>query len=62
VRLHGPGEKYQGNYTLSNLRKWAKRCREWAKKGKDVYVYFDNDQNAYAAFNAWKLLELVNKK
>ena len=62
VRLHGPGEKYQGNYTLSNLREWAKRCREWAKKGKDVYVYFDNDQNAYAAFNAWKLLELVNKK
>jgi uncharacterized protein YecE (DUF72 family) len=29
------------------------------KKQKDVYVYFDNDQNAYSAFNAIALKELV---
>jgi uncharacterized protein YecE (DUF72 family) len=62
VRLHGPGEKYQGNYSLRDISKWAKRGKEWAQEGKDVYVYFDNDQEAYAAFNAWQLLELVNEK
>lgn len=62
VRLHGPGEKYQGNYTQGELTKWSMRCKEWSKKGKDVYVYFDNDQAAHAAFNARKLLEFVNKK
>ena len=31
------------------------------KEGKDVYVYFDNDQEAYAAFNALSLLELMKK-
>jgi len=36
----------------ATLKKWATRCREWQRKGKDVYVYFDNDQEGYAAFNA----------
>jgi uncharacterized protein YecE (DUF72 family) len=61
IRLHGPGGKYQGNYTSAALRKWAAFCRKWRKKGKDVYVYFDNDQEAYAAFNALSLLELMKK-
>jgi uncharacterized protein YecE (DUF72 family) len=61
IRLHGPGGKYQGNYRLATLRKWAKECRQWQKEGKDVYVYFDNDQLGYAAFNAQRLIELVKK-
>lgn len=55
VRLHGPGNKYQGDYTKSVLNKWARRCKEWIKERKTVYVYFDNDQEAYAAFNALSL-------
>jgi uncharacterized protein YecE (DUF72 family) len=61
VRLHGPGKKYQGNYTTAQLRKWAKRSTEWRKNKKDVYVYFDNDQAGYAAFNALKLRELLGQ-
>lgn len=61
IRLHGPGGKYQGNYSGARLRKWAAFCKKWRKKGKDVYVYFDNDQEAYAAFNALKLAEMVKK-
>jgi uncharacterized protein YecE (DUF72 family) len=60
VRLHGPGEKYQGSYTLPALKKWAGLCREWSQQGKDVYVYFDNDQAGYAAFNALQLSGLVS--
>lgn len=59
VRLHGPGGKYQGNYSEKALREWAEQCREWKKVKKEVFVYFDNDQRAYAAFNALRLLELV---
>ncbi|HUR64725.1 MAG TPA: DUF72 domain-containing protein [Chitinophagaceae bacterium] len=60
VRLHGPGDKYQGSYTITQLKKWAGHCKGWLKEGKDVYVYFDNDQAGYAAFNALKLREMTN--
>jgi len=59
IRLHGPGGKYQGSYNNSQLKKWAMQCKMWQKAGKDVYVYFDNDQLGYAAFNALKLQDLV---
>lgn len=52
IRLHGPGDKYQGNYSKADLKKWYTWCRRWLEQGMDVYLYFDNDQNGYAAFNA----------
>ena len=61
VRLHGPGGKYQGSYWEEALQWWAHKCQGWSKQGKDVFVYFDNDQEGYAAFNAIRLNELVNK-
>jgi uncharacterized protein YecE (DUF72 family) len=64
LRLHGPTNfKYQGSYNSAALKKWAKQCTAWQKEKREVYVYFDNDQEAYAAFNALKLKELVaNRK
>ena len=60
VRLHGPTEfKYQGSYSNVLLKKWAMQCAAWQKEKKDVYIYFDNDQEAYAAFNALTLRKLV---
>ncbi|WP_293788327.1 DUF72 domain-containing protein [uncultured Pedobacter sp.] len=59
IRLHGPGEKYQGSYSLSALTKWAERCNAWLNEKKDVYVYFDNDQEGCAAFNAIELKKMV---
>jgi uncharacterized protein YecE (DUF72 family) len=61
VRLHGPGDKYQGSYTNDNLKKWARQCRAWQDEKKDVYVYFDNDQLGYAAFNAITLRQMLSK-
>jgi uncharacterized protein YecE (DUF72 family) len=62
LRLHGPTEnKYQGSYTRTSLKKWARQCLEWQSNKKDVFVYFDNDQEGYAAFNAVTLKELVKK-
>jgi uncharacterized protein YecE (DUF72 family) len=61
IRLHGPGNKYQGNYSDAILKKWARRCIKWQRDKKDVFVYFDNDQAGYAAFNARRLNELVKR-
>lgn len=59
LRLHGPGiNKYQGSYSDEVLKKWAEQCREWSET-KEVFVYFDNDEKGYAAFNALKLQELL---
>lgn len=60
IRLHGPGAKYQGSYRRTMLKKWAKRLLAWRDKGIDSYIYFDNDQAGYAAFNAQTLQELIN--
>jgi len=61
IRLHGPEGKYQGSYTSRQLSTWAKRCRAWQASGKEVFIYFDNDQEGYAAFNAQTLQKLLNK-
>ena len=61
VRLHGPGNEYQGNYSRGILNEWAARIRGWSKTLKAIYVYFDNDQAGYAAQNALTLRGLVNK-
>lgn len=62
VRLHGPGDKYQGSYTRAQLRRWAKRLLQWAGSGLDVFLYFDNDEAGYAAFNAQTLQGIIDNK
>ena len=59
IRLHGPGEAYQGKYRAPTLRLWANKCHTWAQSGKDVYCYFDNDQDGYAPINALALQKNV---
>ncbi len=61
IRLHGPKGKYQGSYSEETLNEWATRCRQWLSDNKDVYVYFDNDEKGYAAFNAYRLKQLLEK-
>jgi uncharacterized protein YecE (DUF72 family) len=60
VRLHGPGDKYQGSYEENALQQWANKLINWVIEGKDVYVYFDNDQDAFAVFNALTLKDMVD--
>lgn len=61
LRLHGPGgTKYAGCYTRAQLQYWWEVCLEWLKQGaRQVYVYFDNDQAAFAALNAIELFEMA---
>ncbi|MEA3355946.1 MAG: DUF72 domain-containing protein [Candidatus Bipolaricaulota bacterium] len=59
VRLHGPGEAYQGKYDEETLSQWAETFLAWADEGREVYCYFDNDEAGYAAQNAVRLQEIV---
>lgn len=62
VRLHGPGKKYEGSYDRATLARWARRFERWNGEGRDVYVFFDNDQLGYAAANAKELQERLAKR
>jgi uncharacterized protein YecE (DUF72 family) len=60
VRLHGPTiHKYQGSYSDDQLAAWAQRIRDWSTTLKAIFVYFDNDDSAYAVENALTLKDLV---
>jgi uncharacterized protein YecE (DUF72 family) len=61
VRLHGPGGAYQGSYPAATLQEWADRIREWKRDLGTVYVYFDNDQAAYAVQNAIELRRMLEE-
>ncbi len=59
LRLHGPKDPYQGRYGNRVLQTLAKKCLNWSKQGKNVYCYFDNDENGFAARDGAKLKNLV---
>ena len=59
IRGHGPGGRYRGHYDDRTLTEWARRIRSWKKQGKDVYVYFDNDQKSAAPADALKLQRML---
>jgi uncharacterized protein YecE (DUF72 family) len=62
LRFHGPTETpYAGRYPEHHLRAWAERIGRLAREGHDVYAYFNNDDRAFAAFNARELRELVGQ-
>jgi uncharacterized protein YecE (DUF72 family) len=56
VRMHGGRAMYQSKYTTGELEKLAKKI--YKSKIKDIYIYFNNDYNAYAVENALKLKEV----
>jgi len=59
IRRHGEGGNYATNYTTEQLKKDAKKIKEFMKLGKDVYIYFNNDSFAYAPKNALELKSIL---
>ncbi len=52
IRLHGSQKLYASNYSETEIRRWAEKIASW---NRPAYVYFDNDFDAYAVFNALEL-------
>jgi uncharacterized protein YecE (DUF72 family) len=61
IRGHGPGGHYSGSYSARTLRRWADLAAKWKRQGRDVAVYFDNDQKAAAPRDAQRLLDMLAK-
>jgi uncharacterized protein YecE (DUF72 family) len=57
IRLHGPGNAYQGSYPRETLENWVRQIREWNLA--EAWVFFDNDQAAYAVENARQMQALA---
>lgn len=61
IRLHGPGGAYKGKYDVQTLSGWAGAVSQWQKQGKDVFCYFDNDQEGFAVENAARLKRMLRE-
>jgi uncharacterized protein YecE (DUF72 family) len=65
VRLHGSRQLYVSGYTDEELDRWAALVQGWRRRsgetrGRDVYVYFDNDAKVHAPHDARRLSERVS--
>jgi uncharacterized protein YecE (DUF72 family) len=62
VRLHGSRVLYGSRYTDAELESWGKRVRAWVGEGAATFVYFDNDNRAYAPSDAERLRARVERR
>lgn len=62
VRMHGPGAAYQGRYDGRALAALARRIAAWRAANKEVYCYFDNDEEGHAAHDALRLKAMVTRR
>ena len=56
IRLHGSKTLYASEYTEEELQSWAKKIKAW---GRETFLYFDNDFNAFAVKNAERLKTIL---
>lgn len=58
IRRHGCPQ-YDGDYSEEQLQADAEMIRGFARQGRDVYVYYNNDIGGYAVRNASRLREML---
>jgi len=61
IRRHGTGGSYSSCYTEEQLRKDAELIKGFLKQGLDIFIYFNNDYNAYAPQNALTLKKFLEQ-
>ena len=67
LRMHGTKRWYSYNYTEEELRSWATKIKTMMSKTAKgqlhaVYIFFNNDFEAYAPHNALQLIKLLGKR
>lgn len=62
VRLHGHTRKYASGYSAPHLRRWLADARRWAREGREVHVYFDNDAEGHAVRDALRLTRWLSRR
>jgi uncharacterized protein YecE (DUF72 family) len=59
LRLHGAPHTYHDGYGREALVGWADTVRHHVSAGRDVWVYFDNDAERHAPWDALELGRLL---
>jgi uncharacterized protein YecE (DUF72 family) len=59
IRFHGPDGSYASSYPDKVLKKYAKKMLQWEEEGHRIWVFFNNDGNAYAIENARTLISYL---
>lgn len=60
LRFHGSESLYSSCYSDEELSQWAQKIARLSKKVKAVYIYFNNDAEAFAVKNALTLIKFIN--
>ena len=58
IRRHGHGT-YGADYSLLELKEDAIKIQGYARKGKEVFIYFNNDIEGFAPKNALELMGMM---
>lgn len=58
LRFHGPKE-FAGSLYGEKLEEWVPKIKSWVSQGLDIFIYFNNDQQAYAIRDVLLLKSLV---
>jgi uncharacterized protein YecE (DUF72 family) len=61
LRFHGLEHGAAHDYTRAELKPWAIELTKCARAGKPAFVYFNNDWNTRAPFNARTLMEMTGE-
>ncbi len=61
LRRHGPkgSRLYAGCYSNDELKKDSQNIKKWLSRGKNVYIYFNNDAHGWAVKNALDLCKFI---
>ena len=62
IRFHGGSRLYFSCYSDEELADWAKRLADLAANLKAMYIYFNNDAEAFAIRNAITLRDYLQKE
>jgi uncharacterized protein YecE (DUF72 family) len=60
IRFHYGARGRDGNYSKTEIEKWAGRIAEWLRH-EHVYAYFNNDWRGFAPANALALRQALEK-
>ncbi len=61
LRFHGASAPYSGRYGRIGLAAHARDLVAWRRRGRDAYVYFNNDIGGHAVLDALDLLDLIGE-
>ena len=53
------GGQWGVGLTDGELGYWAERIAASAATGRDIYIYFNNDPDCHAIYNAFRLREML---